>query len=67
MKIHNPFYSNSPIIEVSIVATIITAAVGLGVGTFLAPKVVLTIVALILLAGVINLIKYIFTGKGFIQ
>lgn len=67
MKIHNPFYSNSPIIEVSIVATIITAAVGLGVGTFLAPEVVLTIVALILLAGVINLIKYIFTGKGFIQ
>lgn len=67
MKIHNPFYSDKPIIIVSVAATIIAAAIGLFVGVFLAPRVVFTVIALILLAGVINVVKYIFTGKGFVQ
>lgn len=67
MKIHNPFYSNNPIIIVSVVATIIAAIIVLFVGTFLAPRVVFTVIALILLAGVVNVVKYILTGKGFVQ
>jgi hypothetical protein len=67
MKIHNPFYSNNPIITVSVVATICALVTLLGVGAILAPEVVLTVIALILLAGVVNVVKYIFTGKGFIQ
>lgn len=67
MKIYNPFYSDKSIIIVSVIATIITAAIVLFVGVFVAPKAVFTVIALILLAGVANVVKYIFTGKGFVQ
>lgn len=67
MKVYNPFYTENPVVMISVVITLIAAFFGLIVLAFMLPELLLLIISLIAIASVANVVKYIFTGKGFIQ
>ena len=67
MKFHNPFCSNSSAINISLVATMLFAACCVVVLGILFPKVLVAVVVLALVAGTANIVKYLFTGKGFVE